>query len=415
MASYYQKRLISSIDGVMFNLMKSRHYAWVIVGVGVLVKMACLGFGRFAYSLLLPYMRTSLGFNYSQMGLLSGGILLGYLLFSFIGGVLATRFGLKRVIIASLLCSSISMLFISRLSLFFSLFVSTFAMGAAAAGAHISMTVLPMAWFEQRSVGRAVGIVTGGSGLGVLLTGILDPYLLTNGGQEAWRSCWLLLASITFAVAVIAVFLLKETPREREISVAEPTKEAALAPPKKGQLSLRAIFVIYFIFGFAYIIYATYFPAFMVEDIHLSEKSAGDIWAIFGWMCMLSGLAWGFLSDRFGRRKALLWNNVLISLSVLLPLLFHQPFILSLSAFLFGFTFLGTVTVIAASVGDHVGEKKASTYGLVTLIHGIGQFLGTTSGGTLKDLTGSFQITLLSSLTGFTLCLILIVLGKRRG
>ena len=62
----------------MVNLMKAGHYAWVIVAVGVLVKMACLGFGRFAYSLLLPYMRTSLGFNYSQMGLLSGGILLGY-------------------------------------------------------------------------------------------------------------------------------------------------------------------------------------------------------------------------------------------------------------------------------------------------------------------------------------------------
>jgi len=398
----------------MFNLMKARHYAWVIVGVGVLVKMTCLGFGRFAYSLLLPYMRTSLGFNYSQMGLLSGGILLGYLLFSFIGGVLATRFGLKRVIIASLLCSSISMFSISRLSLFFPLFVSTFAMGAAAAGAHISMTILPMAWFDQRSVGRAVGIVIGGSGLGVVLTGILVPYLLTAGGKEGWRVCWLLLALITFVVAVIAAFLLKEKPREREIPISEPTNEVALSPPKDDRLSLRAIFVIYFIFGFAYIIYATYFPAFMVEEIHLSEKSAGDIWAIFGWMCMVSGLAWGFLSDHFGRRKALLWNNALISLSVLLPLCLHGSFFLGLSAFLFGFTFLGTVTVIAASVGDHVGEKRASTYGLVTLIHGIGQFLGTTSGGTFKDLTGSFQITLVSSLTGFILCLILIVFGKKR-
>jgi predicted MFS family arabinose efflux permease len=249
--------------------------------------------------------------------------------------------------------------------------------------------------------------------LGILLTGILVPYLLTDGGKEAWRVCWLLLASITFAVAVISAFLLKENPREREIPVSEPIKEVALSPPKSDHLSLRAIIVIYFIFGFAYIIYATYFPAFMIEEIHLSEKSAGDIWAIFGWMCMVSGLVWGFLSDRFGRRKALLWNNALISLSVLLPLCLHQPLVLGLSAFLFGFTFLGTVTVIAASVGDQVGEKRASTYGLVTLIHGIGQFLGTTSGGTLKDLTGSFQITLLSSFIGFILCLILIVLGKR--
>src|SRR5512136_3007827 len=83
--------------------MKRIHYGWVIVGVGVLVKMTGLGFGRFAYPMLLPNMRGSLGFTYSEMGLLSGAIMLGYLLFSLIGGMLATRFGSKRIVIASLL------------------------------------------------------------------------------------------------------------------------------------------------------------------------------------------------------------------------------------------------------------------------------------------------------------------------
>jgi MFS family permease len=151
----------------------------------------------------------------------------------------------------------------------------------------------------------------------------------------------------------------------------------------------------------------------MIEEIRLTAKTAGDIWAIFGWMCTGSGLIWGFLSDRLGRRKALLWNNGIISLSVLLPLLLHQPFFMGFSAFLFGGTFLGTVTVVAASVGDQIGERRASVYGLVTLIHGIGQFLGTISGGYLKDMTGSFQLTLIVSLTGFFLCLILTVINKK--
>jgi len=72
------------------------------------------------------------------------------------------------------------------------------------------------------------------------------------------------------------------------------------------------------------------------------------------------------------------------------------------------------VTVIAAAIGDQVGEKRASLYGLVTLIHGIGQLIGTTSGGYLKDLTLSFQWTLTSSLIGFLLCFVLIVLNKKR-
>ena len=395
--------------------MKAIHYGWVIVGVGVLVKMTGLGFGRFAYPMLLPNMRASLSFNYSEMGLLSGAIMLGYLLFSLIGGMLATRFGPKRIVIASLLCGALSMFFISRLSGFSSLLLFSFAMGAGAAGSHISITTLPMVWFEERRLGRAVGVVTGGTGLGIIVTGLLLPYLLLHLGKEAWRQCWFLLALITFSVAVFGRILLKEKPGPTTFLAPGPDgeKKPHLFKRESDELTLKAIFIIYFIFGFSYNIYATYFVAYMIEEIRLTVKTAGDIWAIFGWMCTGSGLLWGYFSDRLGRRKALLWNNGIISLSVLLPLLLHQTFFMGFSAFLFGGTFLGTVTVVAASVGDRIGEKRASVYGLVTLIHGIGQFLGTISGGYLKDATGSFQLTLIVSLTGFLLCFALTAINKK--
>jgi len=397
--------------------MKPIHYGWIIVGVGVLVKMAGLGFGRFAYPMLLPSMRESLGFNYIEMGLLSGAIMLGYLLFSLIGGVLATRFGPKRIVIGSLLCGAISMFSIGRLSGFFPLLFFAFAMGAGGAGTHISMTTLPMTWFEERRLGRALGILTGGIGVGIIITGLLLPFLLSSLGKEAWRQCWSVLALITFAVGITGSILLREKPSRTTALSSSPPEEGGGMPSRarKDGLTLKTIFIIYFIFGFAYNIYATYYVAFMVGDVGLSEKAAGNIWALFGWMCMGSGLIWGFLSDRLGRRGALLWNNGFISLSVLLPLLFYQPFFLGFSAFLFGSTFLGTVTVIAASIGDRVGEKRASVYGLVTLIHGIGQLLGTTLGGYLKDLTGSFQLTLISSLTGFLVCFILTAFNKEGG
>jgi MFS family permease len=394
--------------------MKTFHYGWIIVGVGVLVKMAALGFGRFAYPMLIPGMRESLGFNYVEMGLLSGAIMLGYLLFSLIGGVLATRFGPKKIVIASLLCGSLSMFSIGKLSGFFPLLFFAFAMGAGGAGVHISMTTLSMTWFEEQRLGRAVGILTGGTGLGIVVTGLLLPYLLSSLGKEAWRQCWFILALITFAVAITGSILLREKPGQTDI-LSSPDEETIPLPSRgrRDGLTLRAIFLIYFIFGFAYNIYATYFVAYMVEEIGLSGEMAGDMWALFGWMCMVSGLIWGFVSDRMGRRTSLLWNNGIISLSVLICLLFHHPFLLGLSAFLFGSTFLGTVTVIAACIGDQVGEKTASVYGLVTLIHGIGQFLGTTLGGTLRDLTGSFLLTLLSSLVGFLLCFTLTAFSKK--
>ncbi len=395
--------------------MKRIHYGWVIVGVGVLVKMTGLGFGRFAYPMLIPSMRESLRFNYREMGLLSGAIMLGYLLFSLIGGMLATRFGPKRIVIVSLLCGALSMFSISKFSAFFPLFFFSFSMGAGAAGSHISITTMPMVWFEELRLGRALGIVTGGTGLGIIVTGLLLPYLLFTLGKGAWRQCWLLLALITFLVAVIGWVFLREKPDQITLLCSSPNgiKAAVLSTEERNGLNIKAIFIIYFLFGFAYNIYATYFVAHIVEEIRLTEKTAGDIWAIFGWMCTGSGLIWGYVSDRLGRRKALLWNNGIISFSVLMPLLLHQPFFLGFSAFLFGATFLGTVTIIAAAIGDQVAEKRASVYGLVTLIHGIGQFLGTTSGGYLKDLTGSFQLTLAISLIGFLLCILLTLFSKK--
>jgi len=340
---------------------------------------------------------------------------MGYLLFSFIGGTLATRFGPKRIVIISLLCGSISMFLISRFSGFISFLFFTFAMGAGAAGAHISITTLPMAWFGKRSLGKALGVVTGGTGVGVIVTGLLIPPLLSSFGKDGWRECWMLMAFITFIVSVMCITLLKEKPNQIHPSLSKFSEddEIIISMTSGDGLSIRSILVIYFIFGFAYNIYATYFVAYMVEEIQLPEKMAGNIWAIFGWMCILSGLIWGFLSDRMGRKRALLWNNGLIALAVLIPLQFHSPLFLGLSAFLFGSTFLGTITVVAASIGDQVGEKRASVYGLVTLIHGIGQFLETTSGEYLKDLTGSFQLTLIASLTGFLLCLILTAFQSR--
>jgi predicted MFS family arabinose efflux permease len=271
-----------------------------------------------------------------------------------------------------------------------------------------------MTWFERKRLGGALGIVTGGTGLGIIIAGLLLPYLLSTFGGEAWRECWFLLALLTLMVGLIGYILLKERPSHKDSPLLQIDQRNTSWPVKnKGSdLTLPAIFLIYFMFGLAYNIYVTYFVAFLIGEVRLTEEVAGIIWSIFGWMCLVSGWIWGFLSDRMGRRDALLWNNGLISLSVLIPLLFHQIFLLGFSAFLFGATFFGMVTVVAACVGDQRMEKRAALYGWVTLLHGIGQFLGTLLGGYLRDLTGSFQMTLLVSLVGFVACIVIAGLNK---
>ena len=58
---------------------KQFHYGWVIVAAGALTLFSCLGLARFAYGMLLPGMRVGLGLGFDQMGFVSTGNFLGYL------------------------------------------------------------------------------------------------------------------------------------------------------------------------------------------------------------------------------------------------------------------------------------------------------------------------------------------------
>ena len=90
------------------------HYGWVIVGTGTLCIFACLGFGRFALGMLLPSMAGPLNLSYSQMGFISTANFIGYLIAVLLGGIIALRTGARKLIFASLLLVSVSMLLISQ-------------------------------------------------------------------------------------------------------------------------------------------------------------------------------------------------------------------------------------------------------------------------------------------------------------
>ena len=73
------------------------HYGWVVIFMGLLTTIAAHGFGRMAYTIILPAMKDGLNFNYTQLGLLGTGNFIGYLTMAIIGGFLAARFGTRIV------------------------------------------------------------------------------------------------------------------------------------------------------------------------------------------------------------------------------------------------------------------------------------------------------------------------------
>ena len=384
------------------------HYAWVIAGVGALGVMGALGLGRFGYTVILPAMKESLGLNYGQMGLLGTGNQLGYLSFSLLGGYLAARSGTKIVTVLSLALMTITLLLTGMAEGFYSTLAARIITGIGSAGANIPIMSLASAWFSPRRRGLAAGILVSGSGLGVLVTGILLPGIIKSYGADGWRYAWYYLAALSLAITLICQLLLKGSPAEKNLlpcgaegttltpsTVRGQGKKITAIPLDWGKVyknpALWQLGLVYFAFGFSYMIYTTFFTAHIIKAGNLSQAEAGRIWSLVGFVSLASGFIWGSISDRIGRRAALCIVYCLHVLSFATFAFSTGKIGFYTSALAFGISAWSAPTIVAAFSGDIVGARLApAALGAVTVILSIGQALGPYVAGRLADASGTF-------------------------
>jgi MFS family permease len=144
-------------------------------------------------------------------------------------------------------------------------------------------------------------------------------------------------------------------------------------------------------YGFSYIIYVTFFVAYLVKEQGLTAGEAGALWALAGGLSTFCGLIWGGISDRIGRPKATALAYAVLSFAYVVYALTPVKAGLYLSAVVFGLSAWSVPTITAAAAGDYVGARLAPTcQGFITLFFGIGQALGPVVGGYLADHTHSF-------------------------
>jgi MFS family permease len=158
-------------------------------------------------------------------------------------------------------------------------------------------------------------------------------------------------------------------------------------------------------FGLSYMIYLTYFVAYLTREIGMPTAQAGRIFAILGFLAIFCGLPWGSFSDRVGRRSASLLAYLTLAVSFLLFAFCKGTVAFYLSAIIFGTTAFAIPVIMAAAVGDAVGGRFAAAgFGFITLFFGIGQALAPFIGGLIKDATGTFT-------HGFGVCAAIAFLG----
>jgi len=379
-------------------------YFFVVLVLGFLIQLTSLGFGRFAYTVLLPSMKTNLGLSNTHMGFFQVGILAGYLIFACLCSIFSKRWGLSIVVAASCALTGLAMTALGLVSSFYLCLILAFLMGAGAVGAYIPMVPLIIGWSSVRWSGGAIGFALSGAGIGIIVVGYLAPFILNRFGLVGWRYAWFILGAGTLLVAAISFFLLKENPSAIDLQTGRNAGDSTLKTLCSDP-SLRAILIVYLLVGFGYIIYATFIVAYAVEEIGLSVKEAGLIWSVFGLFAVAGCFFWGMVSDHLGRKSMAIISILLLFVSILLSILWKEKTGLLVSGALFAFTFNGLITMIASMFGDYIPlSTMGRIFGISTLIHGLGQAAGVAVAGYLKDLTATFVVPFLLSALVIGIC-----------
>jgi sugar phosphate permease len=373
----------------------------MILVISTLTVLGALGFARFGYTMILPSMQEALHLSDTQTGGLATGNFVGYLALALVGGLVASRYGPRRVIAISMLLAGATMMLTGLANSFYGALVCRVLTGIGSGGSNVPVMALLPAWFAARRRGLAAGIAVAGSSLALIVTGLLVPRILTAFGEDGWRYNWVILGALVVLLGLLAAMLLRNRPEEKGLRpIAASADDPAPRAPSSSSLDWKQVYrssatwhlaLVYVAFGFSYIIYTTYFAKYLQAEAGYTKEAAGNLWAIVGWISIFCGLIWGTVSDRIGRKHGLALVYLLQAVSFATFALWRDPVGYTVSSVLFGLTAWSIPGIVAAACGDSVGSQMApAALGFVTLFFGLGQAAGPLAAGGLAEATGSF-------------------------
>jgi MFS family permease len=386
--------------------------------MGFLAVFGALGFGRFGYSAILPAMQKNLGLSSAAAGSLASWNLGGYVIMAAIGGLLASRFGPRKVVAVGTFVAAAGMLLTGLSHGLAAASAARLITGLGGGCVLVPSVALMSAWFDVRRRGMASGIVTSGSSLALVIAGPIVPLIISAGGSGGWRLAWYFFATLTFLVGVLTVVF----QRDRPYSAAAKARAARGSRPA---LDLKSVVrsryawhlgFVYMMFGFAYMVYFTFFQKRLTADLGFSSSVAGDIFLVVGVASLACGVLWGVISDRVGRGRAIAAMCFIQAVGATLFAVWPGTPGLILSAVLLGLTSLAVPGIVGAGCGDQFGPVLASaSLGFVTIFLGIGQVLGPYLAGRLADAHGTLTYSYLMAAGVFFLGGLLSVFLRETG
>jgi predicted MFS family arabinose efflux permease len=346
---------------------------------GMIAMAVAMGIGRFVYTPILPGMMEELGLSAGNAGLIASANYLGYL----VGALLAAggwAHGSERpLMLAGLAASTLLAAAMGLTESTAAFLLIRFAAGLASAFVMVFLASIVFSWLAVAGRDDLQAAHFGGVGLGIAISAAMMALLVLN--QANWRAGWFWSAALSAIGFAIVALVIDRGPAASGADGPEP------ALPKDR--SLAKIILAYGLFGFGYVVTATFLVA-IVRQGGGGRVFETVVWLVTGIAGLPSVWLWQKIAGRIGLTAAYAVACLAEAVGVTASVATGGRAGPLLAGILLGGTFIA-VTALGLRAGRLLAPlSPRRLFALMTASFGVGQIVGPIVAGFLAEWSGSF-------------------------
>lgn len=361
---------------------------------GLAALAVAMGIGRFAFTPVLPMMLQDAGLSIASGGLLASANYLGYLIGAL--SAMVVRIQPERAIRGGLLVIGIVTLAMGAALPFGAWLALRLIAGIASAWVLISVSAWCLGALAVYQRPFLNSLVFAGVGTGIAAAGLLCIALIDMAASSS--AAWFALGVVSLGVCALVWRFFR--PLAPQGGAGAP---AARERHRWDAQSVRLV-ICYGVFGFGYIIPATFLPVMAKAELQGSSLFAWS-WPVFGLAAALSTLAVATLVRRMGNRRLWIICHFIMAVGIVLPVITPGLPAVFAAAVGVGGTFM-VITLAALQEAKRVAGRDATVMmAAMTAAFATGQIIGplTVSGGSSGFSSGLIIAAVLLAASAFAL------------